>query len=315
MAPSRTATTISASASDVSDNEDIAPEAIALSDSKKHAKRLNDIQRAAEDDAKRRRKERNRRRDENLKKRAQETRGDDKNRNERRLQREKTNENEDEEARNLEARMQRAMQEADAEQEQEQGDEKESWENLKDQQDSEVGVGTGSDSDSSDHPSEGNGLSSDESMCGIEERGMGEGPSDAGPSNDPVRDYLPDHLFSEALSKKAATQPKKYSSLDEQSLQTKSNQKRKPAKKRETKDIVLGSKTIRTISSKSSSVSLAAYGTLPPGKIKRFYESHLNLRSNHASGKRGSSWGRKAANIGVLRSSSTSPAAHFVRNS
>ncbi|OCB89463.1 hypothetical protein A7U60_g3353 [Sanghuangporus baumii] len=307
------ATTISASALDISDNEDIAPEAIALSDSKRHVKRLNEIQQTAEDDAKRRRKERNRRRDENLKKRAQETRGDDKNRNERRLQIEKTNENEVEEDRNLEARMQRAMQEADAEQEQ--GDEKESWGNFEDKQDIEVGVGTDSDSDSSVHPSEGNGPSSDESMCGIEEEGMGGGPSDAGPSDDPELDYLPDHLFSEALSKKAATQPKKNSSLDEQSLQTKSNQKRKPAKKRKTKDIVLGSKTIRTISSKSSSVSLATYGTLPPGKIKRFYESHLNLRSNHASSKRGSSWDRKAANIGVLRSSSTSPAAHFVRSS
>ncbi|KAL5521168.1 hypothetical protein ACEPAG_9090 [Sanghuangporus baumii] len=303
------ATTISASASDISDNEDIAPEIVTLSDSKRHAKRLNEVQQTAESDVKRRRKERNRRRDENLKRRAQETRGDDKKRNERRLQREKTNENEDEETRVLEARMQRAMQEAVAEE----GDEKESWGDFKDQEDIEVGVATGSDSDSSDHPSEENGLASDESMCGVEEEGMGEGPSDAEPSNDPELDYLPDHLFSEALSKKAATQSKKDSSLNEQSLKTKSNQKRKPAKKRKTKEVVLGSKTIRTISPNFSRVSLAASGTLPPGKIKRFYESHLNLRSNHASSKRGSSWDRKAASIGVLRS--RSPAAHFVRSS
>ncbi|KAL5483431.1 hypothetical protein ACEPAI_8662 [Sanghuangporus weigelae] len=310
MAPSRATTTISAFASDISDNEDIAPETITLSDSKKHAKRLNKVQQTAESDAKRQRKERNRRRDENLKRRAQETRGDDKRRNERRLQREKTNENEDEETRNLEARMQRAMQEADVEED----DEKESWGDFEDQEDIEVGVGTGSDSDSSDHPSEENELSSDESIYDVEEEGMGEGPSDAEPSNDPELDYLPDHLFSEALSKKATTRSKKDSSLDEQSLKTKSNQERKLTKKRKTKDIVLGSKTIRTISPKSTRVSLAASGTLPPGKVKRFYESHLNLRSNHASSKRGSSWDRKAVNIGVLRSS-TSPAAHFVRNS
>ena len=217
------------------DDEDAAPESLTLSESKKNAERLDEALQAAKLDAKRRRKERNRRKDENLKKRAKETRGERTKRKQGKAEGVTTLDSKGDETRKLESRMQRAMQEANEEDEDE---DDESWQGFGDGED--VGLDAGSDQESNSSAGSSVDLapSSDESMEGVEEN---EARSDSELAHDPKRDYLPEHLFSEVLSK-ATTRIERDSDIPSGKRQVKSkfDQKRKPPKKRSAKDIIVG---------------------------------------------------------------------------
>ncbi|KAI0329332.1 hypothetical protein GY45DRAFT_1325101 [Cubamyces sp. BRFM 1775] len=129
------------------------------------------------------------------------------------------------------------------------------------------------------------------------------------------RNYLPDHLFKSALSK-AATQNTKIKFDEEESAPARAPasppRKRRRAKRAE-KDIVLGSRAIRTLPNASNAISpAAAKGLPPPRRVEKFVKYSLNLKADLNKSKT-KGWTRRAANLGVMKR--TGPAANFVRSS
>ncbi|KAJ7579049.1 hypothetical protein C8J56DRAFT_1059282 [Mycena floridula] len=106
-------------------------------------------------------------------------------------------------------------------------------------------------------------------------------------------DHLPDHLFESAF---ASSKTKKSKSLPEIA-------KRKTRSRNRPKDLIIGSRTIRTLSD-IDRASLSA----PSSKAKKFLERSLALRGGNSRSK---GWERRAVNVGILKG--TGPAAHFVR--
>ncbi|KAI9057697.1 hypothetical protein FKP32DRAFT_1597909 [Trametes sanguinea] len=127
------------------------------------------------------------------------------------------------------------------------------------------------------------------------------------------RNYLPDHLFKFALSH-ATPRNNKITFDDEDSLPSRapaSLHKRRRAK-RSAKDILLGSRTVRTLSKTSEAISpAAAKGLPPPRRVEKFIKHSLNLKGDVNRSKT-KGWARRAANLGVMRRNG--PAANFVRN-
>jgi len=125
--------------------------------------------------------------------------------------------------------------------------------------------------------------------------------------------YLPDHVFASAFSK--AEPPSLASSLKRKAKQTSSQPTTKRRRIRKPKkDIIIGSRTIRTLPQTGQRGISSAVSTplQPPGKINKFLSRSLNLSGSSANAKvRG--WERISANLGVLRRNG--PAAHFARNS
>ncbi|KAI0653870.1 hypothetical protein C8Q70DRAFT_1058983 [Cubamyces menziesii] len=119
------------------------------------------------------------------------------------------------------------------------------------------------------------------------------------PSSNPStkkRNYLPDHLFKSALAK-AATQNTKIRFGDEEysSSRTPASPptKRRRAKRAE-KDIMLGSRTIRTLPKASNAISpAAAKGLPPPRRVKKFINYSLNLKADLNKSKT-KGWTRRA---------------------
>ncbi|EJD08502.1 uncharacterized protein FOMMEDRAFT_16847 [Fomitiporia mediterranea MF3/22] len=319
MAPSRAAYSISNTNSSDNDDDD-APEAITLDQSKEHAKQLNEARQAAESDAKRKRKEKNRRTDENLKKRALETRGESTSAPKKKLKTSVKGKHAEESSvsddrQNLEDRMERAMREAQAEEDEDGGD---AWGGFGEQSEPKTGSGSdieygqaSDDSRSNSDGEQGNLNFADDYDDTEEEEEFDEELLNMPPQKQSRMEYLPDHLFTDALSKTQASNEQKSPPL-KTTLKSKPERKRKPNRKGRTKDIILGSKVVRKVAPKVSHITSTASRTLPPGKVRRFYEDRLDLQAKSRS-RTHNAWDRKAANIGNMRSS-TLPAANFVRN-
>ncbi|EIW56136.1 uncharacterized protein TRAVEDRAFT_104962, partial [Trametes versicolor FP-101664 SS1] len=123
--------------------------------------------------------------------------------------------------------------------------------------------------------------------------------------------YLPDHLFKSALSSVRNT---KITFANEEPAPSHARasppQKRRRAKRSE-KDVVLGSRTIRTLPRTSEAISpAAAKGLPPPRRVNKFLKHSLNVKGD-AKQSQTKGWTRRAANLGVMKRSG--PAAHFVR--
>ncbi|KAI0367311.1 hypothetical protein BV20DRAFT_1054941 [Pilatotrama ljubarskyi] len=128
------------------------------------------------------------------------------------------------------------------------------------------------------------------------------------------QNYLPDHLFKSALSSAARNTKIKFADEDSAPSRapTSPPRKRRHAK-RPAKDIILGSRTIRTLPKTSEAITPAAAKALPPPRrVNKFLKHSLNVKGDLAKSKT-KGWTRRAANLGVMKRSG--PAAHFVRSS
>ncbi|CCM05310.1 uncharacterized protein FIBRA_07524 [Fibroporia radiculosa] len=211
---------------------------------------------------------------------------------------------------NLESRMERAMREAEDE---------------SDLDDKTHGMGAGSRIEGDDSDGIGGGSEGGEEdieMSG-DDREEGSGLLDKGSYEDEEADdsfsqhftvsnnrYLPDHLFSSALSK-PIPKPSSKRKLDLADTPEPPALRRKRAK-HPSKDINIGSRTIRTMSSPSLAVpSVTPRAMVPPPKVNRFFKKSLNVNGNANSAK-AKGWERRSANVGVMKRNG--PAASFVRN-
>ncbi|KIP05262.1 hypothetical protein PHLGIDRAFT_128994 [Phlebiopsis gigantea 11061_1 CR5-6] len=126
------------------------------------------------------------------------------------------------------------------------------------------------------------------------------------PAKQPIssskKDYLPEHLFTSAFSQLPPSAPAPKSKKRAASPPAPHRKRAKKARK----DLSVGSRTVRTLPAQTP-----ARGLAPPARVSRFLARTLNARGGAQEAKvRG--WERKAAHIGVLKRSG--PAARFVRD-
>ncbi|KAK7444795.1 hypothetical protein VKT23_015112 [Stygiomarasmius scandens] len=263
-----------------SDSENEAPELVSLSESKKTAKKQHEnVRKAVEEQetaVKKARKDRNREVDRRMKERAQKRKSDF----------QPGEEEEDAETTNndVEARMLRAMQQAEAE--------------------------SGSELGELDDEEEGSVVSEEDEEDDIEED---EGSQDEDDEDEEIEDHeddltksnhLPDHIFASAFS-----QPLKDVKIKKLS---------KPVKKRKKfrkgpKDAIVGSRAIRTLSDPNNALPKSTSRIRPSAKVNKFLNRSLGLKAGQEKLKtRG--WERRAVNLGSLRRQVQGPAAHFVRS-
>jgi len=124
-------------------------------------------------------------------------------------------------------------------------------------------------------------------------------------------DYLPDHLFEAALSQRPPPVPV-------QPIRPAAQKPTLKKKKRKTgatsKDLIVGSKTIRTLPTKPTSTLTAAVSrTRPSSGANKFLKRTLALKAAGAEKAKRNGWERRAANVGSMRSRSNLPAVHFAR--
>ncbi|KAI0697937.1 hypothetical protein C8T65DRAFT_742988 [Cerioporus squamosus] len=223
--------------------------------------------------------------------------------------------------RDLEARMARAMMEA-GEEDEEDLEEASAFEGFSEEEDVEMEGGEDGDgedvSDAEDEEDEENGEAEededDEMASGSEEGDDGDDEVDlpAKQHSSSKRNYLPDHLFKSALSRAPAKSSKiVFDDTSRPSLPPSKQQKRK-RRKQSSKDILLGSRTIRTLP-KANAVtsSVVAKGLSRPRQAEKFRRDSLNLKGNPMKSKL-KGWTRKSANLGVMKRSG--PATNFVRD-
>ncbi|KAF4562662.1 hypothetical protein EYR36_004056 [Pleurotus pulmonarius] len=115
---------------------------------------------------------------------------------------------------------------------------------------------------------------------------------------------LPDHLFRSAFSQSLASASGSTPSLSSQPPANR--RKRKSVVKRKAKDLIVGSRVIRTLSATSTVPDTSR--TLPSAKVRKFVDRSLALKAS----KRTKSWQRLPADLGVMKRNG--PAARFVRN-
>ncbi|GBE84120.1 hypothetical protein BKA93DRAFT_818245 [Sparassis latifolia] len=310
-----------------SSDDDETPETFSFGLSKKAAKGAQDALQQFAATEKQKRKEKNRERDRVLKERAARAKvksgGKGKGKvvvkeKAPRVDQEVSDEDGDEAGRDdLRARMDRAMREAE-----EEGSDAltENGEDMSGEEGSAISDDEEEDSEKDDEDEEmertrvyADGDSKDEgeneAEDGDDEMGAEESDDDA-PSprkNSAHHDYLPDHLFKSAFAAAAhsRSQPKVPTSSATKS------QKRKRVK-RSSKEIVLGSRTIRTLPSTSGAILSTAHRRLvPPARVNEFVKRSLNLKGRAADMKI-KGWARRAANVGVMKRDG--PAARFVRS-
>ncbi|KAF7791166.1 hypothetical protein EIP86_002177 [Pleurotus ostreatoroseus] len=186
----------------------------------------------------------------------------------------------------LEARMARAMKDAEAEDDE--GDDGDEDEDAIE--------------DESEHESESERSSADqnEDMTSSEDDSDLENDDEESlerPSKKPKvtrnLDYLPDHLFSSALSEAASLSTTSAKVKSKPAIATAKPRKRKRVA-RSSKDLVVGTRTIRTLSTQSQSVAPPAKKTLaPPPAVTKFVGRTLNLR-NKDSTARTKGWERRS---------------------
>ncbi|KAI8973089.1 hypothetical protein BD414DRAFT_468722 [Trametes punicea] len=179
----------------------------------------------------------------------------------------------------------------------------------------EEGDGSAADEDQDETDEKVDSEDADEEMAST----SGEDSEDSEPSppkpSKPKHNYLPDHLFKSALSH-TASRNTKITFEDEDTAPSRPSasppQKRRRAKS-PAKDIVLGSRTIRTLSKNTEAITpAAAKGLPPPRRVEKFVKHSLNLKGDPQKS-RMKGWTRRAANLGVMKRNG--PAANFVRSS
>ncbi|TCD61191.1 hypothetical protein EIP91_008797 [Steccherinum ochraceum] len=274
-------------------SDDEAPEAVSFNSSKKTTKNEQAAVQKHHATEKQKRKEKNRNRDKALKERAAVAQV---------VLRRKgkaTAEGKSE----LEARMERAMRDAEGESDEEDEDTDELEEDVALGSDEEF-EDTSEDAvmDDAGSINEEDGDEAEDDDDDDEETPISQTTRRQPPKSTP--NYLPDHLFASAFS-----QPQSHTSSPKQLSKRKpkeqSTKKRKRSKK-SSKDIVVGSRTIRTLPSVASEAPTALR---PTRGVDVFVKRSLNLTGNSKKAKtRG--WERRAVNVGVLRTGG--PAAHFL---
>ncbi|KAF7423017.1 hypothetical protein PC9H_011181 [Pleurotus ostreatus] len=115
---------------------------------------------------------------------------------------------------------------------------------------------------------------------------------------------LPDHLFKSAFSQSLPSTSTSSTSFT--SKPSEDRRKRKTAAKRKAKDLIVGSRVIRTLSATTTVPDTSR--TIPSAKVRKFVDRNLALKAS----KRSKSWQRVPANLGVMKRNG--PAARFVRN-
>ncbi|KAH9837980.1 uncharacterized protein C8Q71DRAFT_571441 [Rhodofomes roseus] len=206
----------------------------------------------------------------------------------------------------LEARMERAMQEAELESDEE-DEVGEEWGGIDD--------GGHRDGESDDEGSS----DEDEEASDAENSNATGSDSDAESASEPPASskkapraptYLPDHLFKAALSAPASSSKRRFDTADEPSdPRPRKKRAKRPGK---AKDIVAGSRTIRTLAPTSPAVpTTIPRAMMPPARVNKFLNRTLNLKGKPETA-RAKGWERRAANVGVMKRNG--PAASFVRN-
>ncbi|OBZ78006.1 hypothetical protein A0H81_01657 [Grifola frondosa] len=200
----------------------------------------------------------------------------------------------------LETRMERAMREAEEESSSDE-DAAEDHSGGSDEDD----VESRSDADEDEQMSlDGNAEEDDE----MSESGGDEDEVPTAPKSRTNPNYLPDHLFKSAFSQASQSSSAKRPAAHA----PKAPPKKRKRTKRGSQDIVLGSRTIRTLPSSSEGIpSIASRALRPPTRTKRFLNRSLNLKGSVAAAKT-KGWERRPANLGVMKRNG--PAAGFVRN-
>ncbi|KAJ3567304.1 hypothetical protein NP233_g6452 [Leucocoprinus birnbaumii] len=306
--------------SSASDSDSDAPETISLSQSKKNAQKRNAELHKAEALAKEQTKLKNRQRDQKLKERAAKHKGTGKGKEAAGRADEGSGDPEDSIPGDLEARMLRAMEDAegedsldeDGEDEHEFADfhERPSFDGIEMDDAAVSSDVNGSDElvdeddevmEFQEEDSEGE---EDEEMSSEEDSGQFNNTKSPPPNSS--SNYLPDELFKAAFSQ--PSQPKPSQPLSKRAATSSKNAQGKRKHRSTPKDILVGSRSIRTLPATARPVS--SRSAVPSSKINKFIDRTLSLKGQRSGA--GKSWERRAANIGILRRNG--PAAHFVRN-
>lgn len=265
-------------------SDEEAPETISLTQSKQSVHRRETELKKAEILVKERKREENRERDRKLKERAERNRG---------KQKEKSGSSRD---LDLEARMQRAMQEAQDEMGEEESGDEEEFEGF--------GGLEGSDDDES-----GEELSSQEEESGSDndesdmESNLNDSDRDEQPGRISNPDHLPDELFEAAFKASTTSSKRKVEDIDSKTQLPSRKRKRNNAPP---KDLVIGSRAIRVLPEANKPSTPSAR---PSRKIRKFLDRTLALKGGNPEVR---GWERRPVNIGVMRRNG-GPAANFVR--
>jgi len=215
----------------------------------------------------------------------------------------------------LEARMTRAMEEADGEVDE--GDEDsgdddggdngyDGEEFLGINEDSESDEDANEDSGDSEHSKSDEGMDSDDEPEELVSHDEGRGEHTIQPKQKRHPNHLPDHLFTSASSSHA-TQSTKFSAKRKVSHEGQERRIRKrPRGNNSPKDVVVGSRIIRTLASDQGP---SGAGTLPSSKVRKFVDRALAFKGGNAKTR---GWERRPVNVGVMKRNG--PAANFVRN-
>ncbi|KAF8148645.1 hypothetical protein B0H34DRAFT_668340 [Crassisporium funariophilum] len=281
--------------SDSSEDEG-APEAVSLSQSKKRIQSLETERKNAEIIERQNKRNQNRELDRKLKERAEENK----------MKGKKKAGNEED---GLEARMQRAMQEA-----------QEEMDGLGESDEGEYeefsGIAGGSGGASGDGESD-EGSESDEDEEEDDDSDLDDEDDLSDSDDDEARqeelpqkskkkvfnpDHLPDELFTAAFASQTAASKRKAD--DQGASTTLKSTKRKRSNVQ--KDVVIGSRAIRILPGAGQPT---VPSVAPSRKVRKFLDRSLALKGGK---QRTKGWERRPANIGVLRRDG--PASNFVRN-
>ncbi|KAG1903805.1 uncharacterized protein F5891DRAFT_1171096 [Suillus fuscotomentosus] len=295
---------------DPASSDDDAPEAVSHSISKRNAKREKKTLRDFEAEENARKKAQNRERDRKLKERAVVTRlgklsDNTMQKGKRKVPRESNIESdgssgqEDDVPKDnrLEMRMRRAMEDAATEiDDGDDGNGDGELENLMDRGSSESGI----DEEMAEFNAESGSDEDEEMASGSEDESEDEDRPPLTKSSAKGQ-YLEDTLFASAFASQSA-----HAMAD--STATKALQKVLPSRKRQrrplarAKDILVGTRTIRTLPDSLGSKVRSTAHTIPSQKIRKFIDQSLAIKGRLASAKaKARGWERRPANVGVMK--------------
>ncbi|KAG6809953.1 hypothetical protein H0H93_015373, partial [Arthromyces matolae] len=227
-----------------SSSEDEAPEAVSLAQSKRNVQKSEDALQRARAAEKEKKKEKNRAKDRRLKEQAEGSK----------RRREEVGGDAE-----LQARMERAMQDAANEMD---DDHEDGGDSEFEEDDHEEFKGIDVDSLSEEYSGQGSDSNSDS-----EDEAEGQSETPENPN------HLPDHLFASAFASTTAKAASKRKAQEDSSIRKKKSRKRVRSNKTP-KDVVIGSRTIRTL----ASGPVAVASTLPSAKVKKFIDRSLSLK-------------------------------------
>ncbi|KAF9039522.1 hypothetical protein BDZ89DRAFT_1156952 [Hymenopellis radicata] len=252
------------------ESEDDAPEAVSLSQSKKTVREQTSALQQAQTAEKEKKRTKNRERDRKLKEQAASKKG-----KQVAIEEEQDESDDDEDA--VMARMRKAMREAEAESDEDMDD---GGSVIDDDDDAML------DDESDDDEEEFHGFDAPERKT--------QNPN-----------HLPDHLFTSAFASQSKPALAKGKS---KAQQHKEKQKAKKRFRTKPKDVIVGSRVVRSLKDNTTPTGTSAM--VPTAKVRKFLDRSLALRPNGNARKRG--WERRPASVGSLRTSG--PAARFVRS-